>query len=418
MTKQYYNLLTKTGKSKLTNAALLGGALKLTKIKVGDGGADEGKETFPSESTTRLVRERWAGNLTNLYIDPHNKNWVVAEAIIPVDVGGFYVTEFGLYDEQGDLICIGKYPSTYKPLIPQGNGTANSLFLKVILQVANASNIDLKVDLSIAMASREYVDENFVSKSGGIFYGDIGVAGEIYTGINHDKRVYHEGHKPTKFDVGLGNLPNVKSDAISDNSSDKLATVKAVKKVYDKVVKHENAINPYPQYSMPPGMIISIPAVKPPEGFLKADGAIVHRSDYPALWAFAQSSGNLATIENKKEAGMFGPGDGSTTFSLPDLRGEFIRGWDEERGVDRERALGSWQCATHIPHDDDGKHLHTYSDRNSALSHGAELPLLPLKDIEQVFVERPSTGKAILQSTLHAASVRPRNIALLYCIKY
>ncbi|WP_051311888.1 phage tail protein [Zooshikella ganghwensis] len=248
MTKQYYNLLTKTGKSKLTNAALLGGALKLTKIKVGDGGADEGKETFPSESTTRLVRERWAGNLTNLYIDPHNKNWVVAEAIIPVDVGGFYVTEFGLYDEQGDLICIGKYPSTYKPLIPQGNGTANSLFLKVILQVANASNIDLKVDLSIAMASREYVDENFVSKSGGIFYGDIGVAGEIYTGINYDKRVYHEGHKPTKFDVGLGNLPNVKSDAISDNSSDKLATVKAVKTINDKVNKHQNSADPHSQY--------------------------------------------------------------------------------------------------------------------------------------------------------------------------
>ncbi|MCX4027205.1 phage tail protein [Endozoicomonas sp. SM1973] len=248
MNKQYYNLLTEVGKAKLTNATLMGGKLKLTKIKVGDGGADEGKETFPNESATSLIRERWTGNLTNLSVDPYNKNWVIAEALIPVDVGGFYVTEFGLYDDEGDLICIGKYPSTYKPLIPQSSGTSNSLYLKVILQIANASNVELKVDLSIAMASREYVDDNFVNKSGGIFSGDIGVTGEIYAGENHDKQVYHEGHKPTKVDVGLGNLPNAKSDAISDNSSDKLATAKAVKKVYDRVSQHLAAPDPHQQY--------------------------------------------------------------------------------------------------------------------------------------------------------------------------
>ncbi|MDE1463106.1 phage tail protein [Spartinivicinus poritis] len=158
MNKQYYNLLTEVGTAKLTNATLMGDTLKLTTIKVGDGGTEEGKETFPNESATALVRERWSGNITNLSIDPENKNWVVAEAVIPVDAGGFYITEFGLYDGQGDLICIGKYPKTYKPKVQQNSGSASSLYLKVVLEVSNAKNIELKIDPAIVLASREYVD--------------------------------------------------------------------------------------------------------------------------------------------------------------------------------------------------------------------------------------------------------------------
>ncbi|MCX4026402.1 phage tail protein [Endozoicomonas sp. SM1973] len=158
MNKQYYNVLTEVGTAKLTNSTLMGDTLKLTTVKVGDGGAEEGKETFPNEAATALVRERWSGNITNLSIDPENKNWVVAEAVIPVDAGGFYITEFGLYDDQGDLICIGKYPKTYKPKVQQNSGSASSLYLKVVLEVSNAKNIELKIDPAIVLASREYVD--------------------------------------------------------------------------------------------------------------------------------------------------------------------------------------------------------------------------------------------------------------------
>ncbi|MBU2708083.1 phage tail protein [Zooshikella marina] len=228
MNIEYYNLLTEVGTAKLTNATLMGDTLKLTTIKVGDGGVDEGKETFPSETATSLVRERWSGNITHLSIDPENKNWVVAEAVIPVDVGGFYITEFGLYDHQGDLICIGKYPKTYKPKVQQNSGSASSLYLKVVLEISSSKNIELKIDPAIVLASRQYVKDNYVPKTGGLFEADIHVVGDIYAGEKHNQRVYHEGYKPTKVDVGLDQLPNAKTDAVDVNTSDKLATARAV----------------------------------------------------------------------------------------------------------------------------------------------------------------------------------------------
>ncbi|MGI0116068.1 phage tail protein [Zooshikella sp. RANM57] len=240
MDKEYYNLLTDVGIAKLTNATLMGDTLKITTIKVGDGGVEEGKETFPNENAKSLVRERWSGNITHLSIDPHNKNWVVAEAVIPVDVGGFYITEFGLYDNQGDLVCIGKYPKTYKPKVQQNSGSASSLYLKVVLEILNAKNIELKIDPAIVLASRQYVKDNYVPKTGGVFKGDIHVVGDIYAGENHNQRVYHEGNKPTKVDVGLDQLPNAKTDAIDENTSDKLATAKSVKTAVD-IIRSERS---------------------------------------------------------------------------------------------------------------------------------------------------------------------------------
>ncbi|MCX4026913.1 phage tail protein [Endozoicomonas sp. SM1973] len=166
MENKYYNILTDIGKAQLTNAILQGDSLKLTTIKVGDGGADEGKEVFPNESNASLVRERWSGNINHLYVDEKNPLWVVVEAEIPAKQGGWCITEFGLYDEQDNLISIGKYPRTYKPKIEEGSGS--SLYLKVILEVANAKNIELKVDPSIVLASRSYVDEKFSQKTDAI----------------------------------------------------------------------------------------------------------------------------------------------------------------------------------------------------------------------------------------------------------
>ncbi|WP_412526943.1 phage tail protein [Burkholderia lata] len=93
------------------------------------------------------------------------------------------------------------------------------------------------------------------------------------------------------------------------------------------------------------GQIIFEPRTSVRAGFLKANGALLKRSDYPALWAYAQASGALVT-EDEWPKGLwasFSTGDGSTTFRLPELRGEFIRCWDDARGVDPNRILGSWQ---------------------------------------------------------------------------
>ncbi|WP_431226450.1 phage tail protein [Burkholderia contaminans] len=100
------------------------------------------------------------------------------------------------------------------------------------------------------------------------------------------------------------------------------------------------------------GQIVFEPRTLPRAGFLKANGVLVNRADYPALWAYAQASGTLVSDDEWRNQrwGCFSSGDGSTTFRLPELRGEFIRCWDDARGVDTNRILGSWQDSANRSH--------------------------------------------------------------------
>lgn len=138
-----------------------------------------------------------------------------------------------------------------------------------------------------------------------------------------------------------------------------------------------------------PGAIIYVAENTAPTGFLKANGAAVSRTTYSALFT------EIGTT--------FGSGDGSTTFNLPDLRGEFLRGWDDSRGIDSSRTFGSAQA------DDMRAHEHESARgnvRNFTLGGiGAEDGYS--RTVDQTTDSGP-TG----------AETRPRNIALLACIKF
>jgi hypothetical protein len=106
---------------------------------------------------------------------------------------------------------------------------------------------------------------------------------------------------------------------------------------------------------MAPGTFFYVPAATAPTGSLKVNGATgLLRADFPYLWSFIQGSGMLAASEGAKQTWQFGPGDGSTTFSLIDGRGEFLRAWDDGRGVDAGRTLGSAQAAAMLNHTHSG----------------------------------------------------------------
>lgn len=128
----------------------------------------------------------------------------------------------------------------------------------------------------------------------------------------------------TKGDVGLGNLPNAKSDDPASNSSEILATTAALNSAMGQVV-HPLA-----------GMIATFARNTPPTGWLKANGAAVSRTTYSALFAAIGIT--------------YGAGDGSTTFNVPDLRGDFIRCWDDGRGIDAGRAFGTIQDGQNASH--------------------------------------------------------------------
>lgn len=141
--------------------------------------------------------------------------------------------------------------------------------------------------------------------------------------------------------------------------------------------------------TFPTGMIAFFAADAPPAHFLECDGAAISRTTYAALFAVIGET--------------FGAGDGSTTFNLPDLRGEFVRGWDNGRGIDAARDFGSVQAGTQI---------------GSSASNGAGT-LQNAANIEDVSEASVSRGSANATSGIYSTfTIRPRNIALLPCIKY
>ncbi|MDO0945905.1 phage tail protein [Chromohalobacter israelensis] len=127
--------------------------------------------------------------------------------------------------------------------------------------------------------------------------------------------------------------------------------------ILDKLLRH----------LLPVGEIKMFPATVAPEGFRKANGDEVSRTEYADLWAFAQASGNLAASEAEKDPVQFGPGDGSTTFTLPDYRGLHPRFWDDGRGIDPGREMGTTQESQNKAHDHGG------NTRNDTHGHGGSI---------------------------------------------
>lgn len=154
MAAKYYTILTEIGKAKVANAAALGRQIKLTQIAVGDG---NGNEYDPTEDQVALLGENYRTPISHIGNDPQNPNWVVAEGMIPVDVGGWFVREVGVFDEDGDLFAIGKYPETYKPTLSEGTG--RDLYIRFIMVVSNTDTIDMKIDPTVEIATRTWVKE-------------------------------------------------------------------------------------------------------------------------------------------------------------------------------------------------------------------------------------------------------------------
>lgn len=142
---------------------------------------------------------------------------------------------------------------------------------------------------------------------------------------------------------------------------------------------------------LPAGAVIWHAAQTPPSGFLVCDGTAISRSSFATLFS------TIGTT--------YGAGDGSTTFNLPDLRGEFVRGWDAGRGVDSGRSFGSAQA------DDFEAHSHGPSETSFFLI-GSGSASLTLGSGSLSFPTGAATAAA------GGSETRPRNVALLPCIKH
>ncbi|MGO2242241.1 MAG: phage tail-collar fiber domain-containing protein [Halomonas sp.] len=162
---EYYTTLTNIGADKVAAAMSGGPALHLAQMAAGDGGGASFYDQYERatlKQRTHLVNQRWADDLNLVDQDPHNPAWVITEGLIPTQVGGWYIREVGVFDIEGDLIAIGVYPETYKPV---ATAVEADLLIRSILEVGDAASVELKIDPSQVFATRAWVVDVAIPKA-------------------------------------------------------------------------------------------------------------------------------------------------------------------------------------------------------------------------------------------------------------
>ncbi|EOT2396389.1 phage tail protein, partial [Escherichia coli] len=187
MTVKYYAILTNQGAARLANATMLGSKLNLTQMAVGDA---NGVLPTPDPAQIKLINQKRIAPLNLLSVDPNNQSQIIAEQIIPENEGGFWIREIGLYDDEGVLIAVANCPETYKPLLQEGSGRTQTI--RMILVVTNTEAITLKIDPSVVLATRKYVDDEVLELR---LYVDDQMSKHIAAQDPHTQ--YAQKHNPT-----------------------------------------------------------------------------------------------------------------------------------------------------------------------------------------------------------------------------
>ena len=151
---QFMAILTAVGEAKQANADALGIPWAFAQMGVGDA---NGTDPVPDRMQVSLVNEQRRAPLNQVKIDQQNSNVIIAEQVIPENVGGWWIREVGLYDADGDLVAVANCAPSFKPLLAQGSGKTQVVRMNFI--VTSAANVTLKVDPGVVLATRRYVDD-------------------------------------------------------------------------------------------------------------------------------------------------------------------------------------------------------------------------------------------------------------------
>ncbi|EIS1141661.1 tail fiber protein [Salmonella enterica] len=202
MSTKFKTVITTAGAAKLAAATVPGGKkINLNVMAVGDGG---GKLPVPDAGQTQLVNEVWRHTLNKISQDNRYSNYIVAELVIPPEVGGFWMRELGLYDDEGTLIAVANMAESYKPELAEGSGRAQTC--RMVIIVSSVESVALSIDSTMVMATQDYVDDRLAE---------------------HEKSRRHPD--ATLKEKGFTQLSNA-----TDSESETLAaTPKAVKAAYD-----------------------------------------------------------------------------------------------------------------------------------------------------------------------------------------
>ncbi|HCO2242720.1 TPA: phage tail protein [Escherichia coli] len=437
MTVKYYAILTNQGAARLANATMLGSKLNLTQMAVGDA---NGVLPTPDPAQTKLINQKRIAPLNLLSVDPNNQSQIIAEQIIPESEGGFWIREIGLYDDEGVLIAVANCPETYKPQLQEGSGRTQTI--RMILVVTNTEAITLKIDPSVVLATRKYVDDEVLELK---LYVDDQMRNHIAAQDPHTQ--YAQKHNPT-----FTGEPKAPTPAAGNNTT-RIATTAFVQAAItalingapatlDTLKEIAAAINNDPKFSttinnalsgkqprdntltnlsgkdvagllaylglgegsaLPVGVPVPWPSATPPTGWLKCNGAAFSAEEYPEL------------------------AKAYPTNKLPDLRGEFIRGWDDGRGVDNGRGLLTLQDGAIVSHNHYwGIWTSRTNDQTLESFTGTTIlkqitPLSPSIDFDNYPIPNPAiTEGGVVAATTKPAGAnetRPRNVAFNYIVR-
>ncbi|MDX6912261.1 phage tail protein [Hafnia paralvei] len=288
MAAKFFALLTNLGAAKLANATALGTKLEITQMAVGDGG---GALPIPDPAQQALKGEKRRAAINLITIDPLNTNQIITEQVIPENEGGWWIREIGLFDKDGTLIAIANCPETYKPLLQEGSGRTQTI--RVILIVSSTESVSLKIDPSVVLATRKYVDDAVI-----------------------EVRQYADGLM-------------MAHEADKNPHSQYLQIANALKEIKDanlvaKVLENLGLGVGTPAIGIPffwpsSAMPNTVMTEWSDMVFLKFNGSTFSASAYPKLALVIPS------------------------LTLVDARGEFPRIWDDGRGIDVGRQLLSYQ---------------------------------------------------------------------------
>ncbi|HHT8234679.1 phage tail-collar fiber domain-containing protein [Enterobacter hormaechei] len=246
MTVKYKTVITKAGAIKLAAATVPNGKkVNFTAMAVGDGG---GMLPVPDPNQTKLVKEVWRHALNKISQDRKNKNYVVAELLIPPETGGFWMRELGLYDDTGTLIAVGNMAESYKPALAEGSGRAQTV--RMVIMVSDIESVELTIDTSTVMATQDYVDDKLAEHEKSRRHPDATLTAKGFTQLSSATDSASESVAATPkavkaaYDLAKGKYTAqdattaqkgiVQLSSATDSTSESVAaTPKAVKAAYD-----------------------------------------------------------------------------------------------------------------------------------------------------------------------------------------
>ncbi|ECD1935880.1 tail fiber protein [Salmonella enterica] len=246
MSTKFKTVITTAGAAKLAAATMPGGKkINLNVMAVGDGG---GKLPVPDAGQTQLVNEVWRHTLNKISQDNRYSNYIVAELVIPPEVGGFWMRELGLYDDEGTLIAVANMAESYKPELAEGSGRAQTC--RMVIIVSSVESVALSIDSTMVMATQDYVDDRLAEHEKSRRHPDATLKEKGFTQLSNatdsESETLAATPKAVKTAYDLANAKYTAQDATTtrkgivqlSNATDSVsetlaATPKAVKVAYD-----------------------------------------------------------------------------------------------------------------------------------------------------------------------------------------